>query len=113
MALIAPMLIVLGAVLMERAGFVCRYRLAEALGASSYALYLCHPFFIGLFREATKRVSGLDMTQHLAPALLAVSLSAAAAWLIFKYLEAPILASLRAAILWLSKSTSLEPASEK
>src|ERR1700722_13528046 len=54
MGLVAPPLIVLGAVLLEQGGLVCRYRLAMALGASSYALYLCHSFLTGLFREVAK-----------------------------------------------------------
>lgn len=98
MGLVAPPLIVLGAILLERGGLVCRYRLALALGASSYALYLCHPFFIGLLREAAKRAANFDMTAHLSAALLAVGLSAGAAWLIFRWIESPLLAYFRASI---------------
>jgi len=106
MALVAPPLIVLGAVLLERGGLVCRYRLAMALGASSYALYLCHAFLIGLFREAAKRAADFDMPAHPSAALLAVALSAGAAWLIFKWIEAPLLAYLRASFLQRSKTRS-------
>lgn len=106
MGLVAPPLIVLGAVLLERGGLVCRYRLAMALGASSYALYLCHAFVIGLLREAAKRAASFDMTAHLLAALLAVALSAGAAWLIFKWIEAPLLAYLRASILRRPKAGS-------
>ena len=98
MSLAAPPLIVLGAVLLERGGVACRYRLTMALGASSYALYLCHPFIVGLLREAAKRAH-FDVTAHLSAALLAVALSAGAAWLIFKWIEAPLLTRLRASIL--------------
>jgi len=109
MALVAPPLIVLGAVLLEQGGLACRYRLAMALGALSYALYLCHPFFIGLLREAAKRAADFDMTVHLWAALLAVALSAGAAWLIFKWIEAPLLAYLRASMLRRPKTRSPEP----
>jgi exopolysaccharide production protein ExoZ len=98
MALVAPPSIVLGAVLLERSGLVCRYRLTMALGASSYALYLCHPFLIGLLREAAKRAADFDMTAHLSAALMAVALSAGTAWLIFKWIEAPLLTHLRASV---------------
>jgi exopolysaccharide production protein ExoZ len=110
MGLAAPPLIVLGAVLLERSGLVCRNRLAMALGASSYALYLCHPFLIGLFREAAKRAGDFDMRVHLGAALLAVALSAGAAWLIFRWVEAPLLAYLRASILQRPKARSPAPA---
>jgi exopolysaccharide production protein ExoZ len=109
MGLTAPPLIVLGAVLLERSGFACRNRLAMALGAASYALYLCHPFLIGLFREAAKRAADFDMTAHLWAALLAVALSAGAAWLIFKWIEAPLLAYLRASILRRTRTRSPQP----
>jgi peptidoglycan/LPS O-acetylase OafA/YrhL len=110
MGLAAPPLIVQGAVLLEHGGLVCRNRLAMALGASSYALYLCHPFLIGLFREAAKRAGDFDMRVHLPAALLAVALSAGAAWLIFKWVEAPLLAYLRASILQRPKARSPAPA---
>ena len=109
MGLTAPPLIVLGAVLLERSGFACRNRLAMALGAASYALYLCHPFLIGLFREAAKRAADFDMTAHLWAALLAVALSGGAAWLIFKWIEAPLLAYLRASILRRTRTRSPQP----
>jgi exopolysaccharide production protein ExoZ len=105
-ALIAPPLIVLGAVLLERGGVICRNRVALALGASSYALYLFHSFFTGLFREAAKRATYLDATTHVAAALLAIGLSAVAAWLIFRWVEAPLLAYLRASILQRPKTRS-------
>jgi exopolysaccharide production protein ExoZ len=95
MGLVAPPLIVLGAVLLERGGFAFRYRLATALGSSSYALYLCHPFVIGAFREAAKRAAGFDMAYFLLPTLLAVVASAGAAWIIFNWVESPLLAYLR------------------
>jgi exopolysaccharide production protein ExoZ len=105
--LIAPPLIVSGAVLLERGGLVCRYRLMMALGASSYALYLFHPFLIGLLRELAKRATAnFDMTVHLPAALLAVVLSAGAAWLISKWIETPLLAYLRGSLLWRSKVRS-------
>jgi exopolysaccharide production protein ExoZ len=99
MALAAPALIVLGAVLLERGGVVCRNRPAMALGASSYALYLFHPFLIGLLREAARRAAGFEMTTHLPAALLAITLSAGAAWLVYRWVEAPLLAYLRARLL--------------
>jgi exopolysaccharide production protein ExoZ len=108
-ALAAPPLIVLGAVLLEQGGFACRNRLAMALGASSYALYLCHSFLIGLLREAAKWTADFDMTAHLPAALLAVALSAGAAWLIFKWIEAPLLAYLRASLLQRPKARSPGP----
>ena len=108
MGLVAPPCIVLGAVLLERSGFVCRYRLAMAMGASSYALYLCHSFVIGLSREVAKHAADFDMTTHLSAALLAVALSAGAAWLIFKWIEAPLLAYLRACFLQRPKAKSPE-----
>ena len=109
MGLVAPPLIVLGAVLLEQGGVVCRYRLAMALGASSYALYLCHSFLTGLFRETAKRATAFDATTHLSAALLAVGLSAFAAWLIFKWIEVPLLACLRGFMLRRSKNRSTEP----
>jgi len=96
MRFVAPPSIVLGAVLLERGGFAFRYRLAMALGSSSYALYLCHAIVIGSFREAAKRVGLLDMTTHLPAALLAVATSSIIAWLIFNWIENPLLSFLRA-----------------
>jgi exopolysaccharide production protein ExoZ len=107
MALIAPPLIVVSAVLLERGGVICRYRFAMALGASSYALYLCHAFVIGLFREATKLVAGFDMREHLPPALLAVALSVLAAWIISKWIEVPLLTYLRTNLLRPAKTGSI------
>jgi exopolysaccharide production protein ExoZ len=98
MGLVVPPLIVLGAVLLEYGGFVCRNRLAMALGSSSYALYLCHPLVIGSFREAAKRVGALDMTAHLPAALVAVATSASVAWLIFNWIESPLLSFLRGTV---------------
>ena len=104
MSLIAPPLIVSGAVLLERGDLVCRHRLIIVLGASSYALYLFHPFLIGLLRELAKRATAnFDMTVHLPAALLAVVLSAGAAWLISKWIETPLLAYLRGSLLRRSK----------
>jgi exopolysaccharide production protein ExoZ len=99
LALVAPPLIVLGALLLERSGITCRYRMALALGASSYALYLCHPFLIGLLHETAKRAPSFEMTVHLPAALLGVALSAGVGWLIFKWIETPLLAYLRAPLL--------------
>ena len=106
MALVAPPLIVLGALLLERSGFACQYRFPLALGASSYALYLCHPFPIGLLRETAKRAPGFEMTVHLPTALLGVALSTGVAWLIFKWIETPLLAFLRASLLQRRRSRS-------
>jgi exopolysaccharide production protein ExoZ len=93
---VAPPLIVLGAVLLENGGIACGSRLILALGASSYALYLCHPFVVGVIRDLAKRVAGLDAQTHLVAALLAVALSAIVAWFIFVWIEKPLLKILRA-----------------
>jgi exopolysaccharide production protein ExoZ len=98
MSFVAPPLIVLGAVLLERRGISCRYRFAIALGSSSYALYLCHPITIGSFREATRRIAVPDMTEHLPVALLAVAVSAGIAWFIFNWIETPLLSFLRGVV---------------
>jgi len=96
-SLIAAPLIVFGAVSLERAGFACRNCVAVALGSCSYALYLCHSFFTGAFREAAKRVVSLDATAHLPAALLAVAAGTGAAWLVFIWVERPLLIALRSA----------------
>jgi exopolysaccharide production protein ExoZ len=106
MGFVAPLCIVLGVVLLERGGVVCRSRLAITLGASSYALYLCHSFLVGLLREVAKRAADFDATTHLSAALLAVILSAGAAWLIFKWIEAPLLAYLHRFFLQYPKARS-------
>jgi exopolysaccharide production protein ExoZ len=98
MSFVAPPLIVTGAVFLERGGFACHYRLATILGSFSYALYLCHAFVIGAFREAAKRAADLNMTTHTSAALMAVASSAAVAWFLYRWIERPLSTSIRSLI---------------
>lgn len=73
-------------------------RIVTLLGGSSYALYLTHPYIIQVFDKSTRWFSGTSL-QAAAAIVLALLLCNVAAIAIFVYLESPLLAYLRGAIL--------------
>jgi len=57
-----PPLLVLGAVALETSGYPCRAGFPLLLGAASYALYLFHPFVVGLAKVIADVAIALSVT---------------------------------------------------
>jgi len=86
--LAAPM-IVLGAVILESAGYPLKLRAPLLLGSASYALYLFHPFIIGLAR------AGFTPDSNVATATIVTATCVVLAIFIHKRIEIAILSKLR------------------
>jgi len=71
-----PPLLVLGAVVLETPGYQCRARFLLLLGAASYALYLFHPFAIGLAKAVADPSSriGIALSVTAASVLLGLAI---------------------------------------
>jgi exopolysaccharide production protein ExoZ len=70
-----PPLLVLGAVALETSGYRCRTRFPLLLGAASYALYLFHPFAIGLAKAAADPSSGIAIALSVTTASVFLALA--------------------------------------
>jgi peptidoglycan/LPS O-acetylase OafA/YrhL len=89
---VAAAAVVGGAVSLERHGLMVRSRSALLLGASSYALYLCHPF---VMQSAARLAEHMSQTAAVAVALASLPLAAACAILIHLIVERPMTSRLR------------------
>lgn len=90
-AKVAPFLIVYGALVLESSGYICSLRIPLLIGAASYALYLFHPFVLGLLNKLPSRFPLMDMSKQKLVALLAVTICSIVAVVIHLLIERPIL----------------------
>ena len=88
---VPAMLVVLGALCLERAGHWPRLKFLEAIGDASYSLYLLHGFAVAFFHKF------LHLPTPVMAAVIAVS-SLIAALLCYRYFERPVGRLLRTAI---------------
>jgi exopolysaccharide production protein ExoZ len=92
--IVGAVLVVVGALDVRFAAW--RNRLLLALGDSSYSLYLTHIFTLGVLRVVWNRLlpapPGLAAT--LAFMLISLVVCAAVGWLVYRWVEAPLLARL-------------------
>ena len=88
--------IVLGLILLERAGWRTNSRIVLALGNTSYALYLLHPLFFAVFLQMKPgdTVHRVELFAGLA------AVTALIAWLFYRVIEAPLIRLLRR---WLAR----------
>ena len=88
-AKLAPPMIVLGALILEGAGYPMKFRAPLLIGSASYALYLFHPFVIGLARATLAPDSSAAVVTMICTACLLLAI------LIHKLVEIPTLSTLR------------------
>jgi peptidoglycan/LPS O-acetylase OafA/YrhL len=93
---VAAALVVLGAISCERAGLVPVLPIMQRLGDSSYSLYLTHALLLSALGQVWRRLpfAGAHIG-IVAFIFVAVALSLALGWLTYRYLELPLLRSLR------------------
>jgi exopolysaccharide production protein ExoZ len=84
--------VVAGALALEARGIRFRWPLVQQLGDASYAIYLSHPFVVGVLAAAAVRIPAMAT----ALALIAIMGSAAFGWLVHMLVERPIHKRLKA-----------------
>jgi len=97
-ALIIVTAVLLTALLAEASGLACRNRALLALGGMSYSLYLTHLMVIEPMRIVATKLPWLDQAQSIPVMLASVGMSVLLAYVVFRFIETPMLAGFRALI---------------
>lgn len=92
---IAFMLIIAGAVAVERSGLSLRLRPLGLIGDASYSLYLTHESVESVLLKIARRTQLLDRVDHHVLYVVILAITVAAGVVVYRVIEAPLLAAIR------------------